>query len=447
MNSNNDVRFVHNLYGQSNERPKFSVDFLFMFIVVFLIVLIIWASFAEIDELAKGEGKVIPSSKIQTIQSLDGGLIEEILVKSGEEVKKGQPLIKIDTTRFQASLEESQESYNQWLAMRERLQVESNINLDKEVPELKFSDEVKKIAKDYIESENVLFKNRIKELKSSVNVLDSQKRQKKQELKEIEEEIRQLDTKIKLVKIQRNTIKKLVQTGIKSKVDLITIEKEYQQFIGDLKAAELSIPRTNYAITEIENKREEKITQFKTAASKELQRIEVEINKAQARLVSETDKVDKTVIKSSVDGIVKEIYMNTLGGVVQSGMNLLDIIPNSDTLLIEAKIDPKDIAFINPLQRAIVKVSAYDFTIYGGLEGQIVEISADSIIDKDSKDAKSYYKVIIKTEKNYLEKNGVKLPIIPGMIATVDIITGKKTIMDYILKPILKIKQNSLHEK
>lgn len=445
--NNSDINFVHNLYGQSNQKPKFSIDFLFIFIIVFLVVVIIWASFAEIDELAKGEGKVIPSSKIQTIQSLDGGLIEEILVRSGEEVKKGQPLIKIDTTRFQASLEESQESYNQWLAMRERLLLEANININEKIPELIFSKKIFLVAKNYVESEKSLYRNRIKELKSSINVLDSQIRQKRQELKEKDEEIRQLDTKIKLVKLQRNTIKRLVQTGIKSKVDLITIEKEYQQLIGDLKATELSIPRINYAITEIENKREEKVTQFKSEASKELQKIEVEINKAEARLVSETDKVAKTVIKSSVDGIVKEIYMNTLGGVVKSGMSLLDIIPNSDNLLVEAKIDPKDIAFINPLQKAIVKVSAYDFTIYGGLEGQIVEISADSIIDKDSKEGKSYYKVIIKTQKNYLEKNGVKLPIIPGMIASVDIITGKKTIMDYILKPILKIKQNSLHEK
>ncbi len=152
-------------------------------------------------------------------------------------------------------------------------------------------------------------------------------------------------------------------------------------------------------------------------------------------------------MKSPVDGIIKEIYVNTIGGVVQPGQELIDIVPDSEILLVEAKIDPRDIAFINPKQKAIVKITAYDFSIYGGLEGQIVEISADSIIDKDSKDGKSYYKVVVKTKQNYLEKDGEKLPIIPGMVASVDIVTGEKSIMDFILKPILKIKQNSLHER
>ncbi len=447
MKKDNDVNFVHNLYGQANEESAFRIDFLFIFILTFAAAVIIWASIAQIDELTKGEGKVIPSSKIQTIQSLDGGLVEEILIKSGDQVKKGQPLMKIDTTRFLASLEENQESYNQWLAMKVRLEVESQINIDKKIPALVFPDEIKKISKDYIKSETFLFINRVSELKSSVNVLDSQLNQKLQELKEIEQEIEKYNTRLKLVKIERKTIKDLVKTGVKSKVELIAIEKEYQQIVGDLKSAELSIPRSKYAINEIRNRRIEKITQFKAEASKELQRISVEIKKAEARMVSDTDKIDKTVIKSSVDGIVKEIYMNTIGGVVQAGASLMDIIPNSDNLLVEAKIDPKDIAFISPSQKAIVKITAYDFSIYGGLEGKIVEISADSIIDKDSKDGKSYYKIIVQTNKNYLEKNGNKLPIIPGMIASVDVITGKKTIMDYILKPILKIKQNSLHEK
>jgi len=443
----NDVNFVHNLYGQVNEKPRLKIDILFGFIIVLLVFVILWASFTEIDELAKGDGKVIPSSKIQSIQSLDGGLIEEILVKTGERVLKDQALMKIDTTRFQASLEENKESYNQWLAMRVRLEIEANLDLNSEIPSLVFSNKIKEISKEYVKSEENLFKNRVAQLKNTLEVFDSQIKQKEQELTEIEEKMKQLDVKLKLVKVERETIKNMVQSGLKSKVDLITIEKEYQQLIGDITSSSLSIPRSNYAIKESKNKRAEKISEFKTDASKELQRISVEIKKSEARMVSDTDKIEKTVIKSSVDGIVKEIYMNTIGGVVKSGISLMDIIPESDNLLVEAKIDPKDIAFINPSQHVIVKITAYDFSIYGGLKGEIVEISADSIVDKESKDQKSFYKVVVKTNKNYLEKNGVKLPIIPGMIASVDIVTGKKSIMDFILKPILKIKQNSLHEK
>ena len=201
------------------------------------------------------------------------------------------------------------------------------------------------------------------------------------------------------------------------------------------------------SIEEAKNRITEKSKIFRSEASNELQKINTEIKKYESKLVSEEDKLDKTVLHSPVDGIVKQININTVGGVVKSGMELKEIVPQSDILLIEAKIDPKDIAFINPKQKAIVKITAYDFSIYGGLDGKIIEISADSIVDKDDKNKKSYYKVVIKTNRNYLEKNGQRLPIIPGMITSVDIVTGKKSILDFILKPILKTKQNALHER
>ncbi|QKF83218.1 HlyD family type I secretion periplasmic adaptor subunit [Halarcobacter ebronensis] len=442
-----DVNFVHSLFGQANDSPKHKIDLVFFTIVAFFVFVIIWANFAKIDELARGEGKVIPTNKIQSIQSFDGGEIEEILVKNGEHVKIGQPLVKIDTTRFQASLEENQEGISQWMAMLERLKIESNIDIDKPIPEIEYTDDVKKIAGEYIESEKLLFKNRAQELKSSVQVLNSQLKQKEQELQEIKAKKVQIEKNLELLQLQRKTIKSLVEKGVKSKVDLISIEREYQQLKGDLESTELSIPRSQFAIKEAENKIFEKIRGFRTEASQEYQKILVELNKAQARRISDDDKVSKTVIKSPVDGIIKEIYVNTIGGVVKSGQDLIDIVPNSEVLLVEAKIDPRDIAFINPKQKAIVKITAYDYSIYGGLEGQIVEISADSIIDKDSKEGKSYYKVVVKTKRNYLLKDGEKLPIIPGMIAQVEIVTGEKSIMDFVLKPILKIKQNSLHER
>lgn len=410
--NNNDVKFVHNLYGQSKERPELKIDLMFVFITVFVSICIIWATIAEVDELTRGEGKVIPSSKIQSIQSLDGGLIEEILVKTGDMVKEGQPLIKIDTTRFQATLEENQESYNQWKAMKVRLEVEADLDLSKPIPKLNFSDDVKNVASNYIKSQEQFYENRIEQLKISLEVFDSQIKQKRQELAETNSKIQQAKTKLNLVKIERETIANLVKSSAKSKVDLITIEKEYQSLKGDIENFELAIPKINYEINEAENKKLEKIREFRTEASTELQKISVEIKKVEARLVSDTDKIEKTVIKSSVNGTVKEIYMNTIGGVVKSGVPLMDIIPESDNLLVEAKIDPKDIAFINPSQDVLIKLTAYDFTIYGGLHGKIVEISADSIVDQESKDGKSYYKVVVQTDKSYLEKDGRKLPII-----------------------------------
>lgn len=442
-----DLEFIYSSYASANEKPSRFANLTFIFIVAFFTIIIIWAAFAKVDELARGNGKVIPSDKIQRIQSLDGGIISEILVKEGETVKKDTPLMKIDTTRFQATLEESKQEYISLLAVRERLEAESSIDIEKEVPILVFPKEVIEDRSRYDKLEQRLLKNRFEELKSSIDVLKTQLGQKKQELREIENSIKNLKKSFALIKEQRVTIHKLVNRGVKSKYDLLNIEKEYTDVGSELETALLSVKRSELAIQEAQSRIEEKINSFRAEASNTLQETAGLINKFEARLVGDKDKVAKTTIISPVDGIVKQLYFNTIGGVVQSGIDLVEIVPQSDVLLVEAKIDPKDIAFINPSQKAIVKITAYDFSIYGGLDAKIVEISADSIIDKESKDGKSYYRVIVKTEKNYLERNGQRLPIIPGMIASVDIITGKKTILDFVLKPILKVKQNALHER
>ena len=444
---NEDLEFIYTSYSNANENPSKISNIVFLFIISFFTIAIVWAAFAEIDELARGNGKVIPTDKIQKVQSLDGGIISEILVKEGQIVKKGTSLMKIDTTRFQASLEESKQEYLSLLAIKERLKVEASIDINKNLPELVFPEEVMKDSSRYDILENSLLVNRVNELKSSVNVLETQVGQKEQELKEIQNTIKNLSKSFKLMKEQRITIQQLVNRGVKSRYDLLDSEKEYTKVAGDLEAALLSVKRSELAISEAKNRIAEKINSFKAEASKLLQNTASEINKFEAKLVGDKDRVAKTTIISPVDGVVKQLYYNTIGGVIQPGVDLIEIVPESDILVVEAKIDPKDIAFINPSQKAIVKITAYDFSIYGGLEGKIIEISADSIIDKESKEGKSYYRVLVKTNKNYLERNGNKLPIIPGMVATVDIITGKKTILDFILKPILKVKQDSLHER
>lgn len=442
-----DVDFVYTSYNYANSKPSKFSNILFLLIILLFSSFIAWASLAQIDELARGNGKVIPSDKIQKVQSYDGGVISEILIKEGQLIKKGDPILKIDTTRFQASLEESIQSYLSLLAVRVRLREEANIDIEKKLPKLKFSKKVLEDGDDYAKTENRLFQRRFQELISSVNVLKNQLEQKKQELKEVKTTIKNLKKTFRLIQEQKRNTRKLANKGVKSKYDLLDVEKEYTKTRGDLESALLSIPRSELAIEEVNHRINERINTFKSEAADLLQKTLIEVNKFEAKLVSDNDKVEKTVLISPVDGFVKQLYFNSIGGVVQSGTDLVEIVPNSSNLLVEAKIDPKDIAFINPSQKAIVKITAYDFSIYGGLEAKITEISADSIIDKESKEGKSYYRVIVKTDKNYLERNGRKLPIIPGMVATVDIITGKKTILDFIMKPILKVKQDSLHER
>jgi len=442
-----DLDFIYPYYSNANAKPSTSLALVAYIIIMIFASLITWAYFAQIDELARGSGKVIPTDKVQTIQSLDGGIISDINIKEGDIVEKNQPLMKIDTTRFQASLEENKQEYLALLAVKSRLEKEAEINIYSSIPTLKFRNEVINDESRYDKNEKLLFVNRVKELKSTIMVLSTQKKQKQQELKEIRSTIDKLRKSLNFIEEQRSTLRRLVQNGIRSKYDLIEIEKEYSQTKGDLRTAELSISRAEFSITEVDNRISEQINKFRSEASNELQKTLGLINKFEARLVGDQDKVEKTTILSPVNGIIKQINYNTIGGVVQSGADLIEIVPSSEALVVEAKIDPKDIAFINPSQKAIIKITAYDFSIYGALEGEIIEISADTIVDKESKDGKSYYRVLVKTDKNFLEKNEKEYPIIPGMIATVDIVTGKKTILDFILKPILKVKQDSMHER
>ncbi len=445
--ANSDLKFIKPLYGIANENTSFKVDYLFASIILFVLSLGIWASIAQVDELTRGDGKVIPSSKIQKVQYFDNGIVTAILKKEGEHVTKGEALMRIDTTRFQASYEETQENILSLRVAEKRLEKELITNYKGSLPKLKFSKSLNNIAKEYILSQKSIYKNKFYERRNSLKVIQLQLKQKKQELVEIQSKYSQLRKSKRLVTKQYRTIQKLVKSGSKSKIELLDKENELNTIDGEIDATKLSIPRSKLAIEEIKAHMEEKVQSYKSEISIELQKITSEIKTSEARLVTDTDKLAKTIIESPVNGIIKQININTIGGVIQSGVDLVEIVPDSDILLIEAKIDPKDIAFIHPELKGLVKLTAYDFSIYGGLEASIVEISVDSIKDTESKDGKSYYKIVVKTDQNYIEYAGKKLPIIPGMIASVDIVTGKKTIMDFILKPILKVREGALHER
>ena len=442
-----DIEFVDTLYGQANSRVNYYVYILLSTIVVFFISALIWSFWAEIDELARGEGKVIPSEKLKVIQSLDGGVVDEILVKEGSLVRKGQALMKIDKTRFKAALDENINALEDLEATKTRLVAESKVDIFKKIKPLKFSKTLEKDYPEIVSLQRSLYISRFNELKSEVYTLQIQVDQKKQELVEIQNKEEQLKETLDLIKQELNTLEQLVAKKAKSNLELVTKKREFSGIKGDYNAAKLSIPRIRLSIKESRNKIDEKINTFKSEVAQELQEVTGKMKMYRSKIVSEEDKVDKTVIVSPVNGIIKQININTKGGVIRSGEDLIEIVPESEILQVEAKIDPKDIAFINPNQKAIVKITAYDFSIYGGLDASIVEISADSIKDEDSKEGRTYYKVIVQTEKNYLEKDGERLSIIPGMIASVDIVTGKKSILDYILKPLLKTKDSAMHER
>ncbi|MEA3373641.1 MAG: HlyD family type I secretion periplasmic adaptor subunit [Campylobacterota bacterium] len=433
-----DLAYMNSLSAAILQKaPVKSKQILWIMIVV-VVWLIVWASFAEVDELARGEGKVIPSKQIQIIQNLEGGIVSEILVDEGEKVDKGQILIKIDDTGFSSSFEENKLRYYELKAKSIRLEAESTGKkfrvdkaTEKEMPEL-------------IRHERTLYTIDQKKLEKKLKILKEQISQRKNELTEAKAKRDQLMHSYRLISKEVDMTKPLVRKGLVSEVEFLQLSRQASSMEGDLNAVTLSIPRIRSTIAEAEDKLAETRLEFQHDAKEELNKVTAEMSRIKESGTALEDRVKRTMVRSPVEGVVKQLLVNTVKGIVQPGMDIVEIVPIQDTLLIETKIKPSDIAYLFPGQKAIVKFTAYDFAIYGGLKGQVTYISSDTIVDEEGN---NFYLVRIKTDENHLEKNGEKNDILVGMVANVDIITGKKTVMDYLLKPILKAKDSALRER
>jgi len=372
-------------------------------ILIFLLCTALWATFATIDEISVAEGKIIPSSQNKIIQSLDGGIVEELLVHEGQTVEKGQTLVRLDMTRYAADYGQANEKYYALLALIARLQAETQ-NLDTIV----FPKQVQAFT-GLMARENKLFKTRKEALTADKAVLE-----KSYNLANHEVEIMQ----------------PLVDKGYASKVELIRAQREANDIKGKIQQLQ---------------------SQFQEKAQEDLNSHSAELSSIIETLAALRDKMEDTVIISPVKGIIKKINISTIGGVVSSGMDIMEIVPLEDNLRFEAKIKPADIAFIHPGQPASIKLTAYDFTVYGALYGKVDSVSADAIEDEKARPIAGapevYYRVIISGQNNYLGSAKHKLLIIPGMTGTAHIVTGQKTILTYLLKPFIKAKQEALRER
>lgn len=407
---------------------------------LFVVVMLVWANFASLDEVTRGVGKTIPSGQVQVVQNLEGGILAEILVAEGQQVEKDQVLLQLDELRFASSFKETKLKYYELLANTARLEAEvSGASLA--IPE-----EVLKNAPQIANNARQLFASRQNEIKSNTDILADQVRQKQQEIVEIQSKTEQLARSYKLLQDEVKMSEPLVADGAMSQVELLRLQRAANDLKGDLNSANLAVPRLRSSLDEARNKLEEIKIRYKTEALKQLNEAKAELDRTSESANALADRVNRTRVLSPVRGTVKRIKVNTVGGVIQPGMDLLEIVPLEDQLLIEAKIRPADIAFLRPGQQAMVKLTAYDFSIYGGLRAQLEHISADSI-PSEEKDGESYYLIRLRTDKNYLEKNGERLDIIAGMTAEVDILTGKKTVLDYLLKPILKARDKAFTER
>ncbi|WP_395020043.1 HlyD family type I secretion periplasmic adaptor subunit [Dongia sp.] len=404
---------------------------------------LVWSYFASLDQITRGEGKVIPSSQTQIMQSLDGGTLQEMRVREGDVVEKDQVLLVIDNSTAIHSLAELKQRYYIASAAIARLQAE--IAGKSEPAEIDFPDDVEKDAPDKIAQEQSQFVIRQNQLSAQLTTLRDQIEQRKQDINAINTKISSAAAGLDVAEQQVAILGPAVAAGAASKVDLLKAKQEAQNYRSELNNARASLPSAKSALQESQSKLSEAVATFKAESAGELAKQQSDLASVRESMKEASAKVGRTELRSPVKGTVKEIKARTLGGVIQPAQDIMEIVPIEDNLLIEAQIRPQDRGFIAPNQKAKVKITAYDYSIYGGLDATLEQISADAI---ENEKKELFFRVRLRTDKNFLVgKQGEQLPIIPGMTATVDILTGNKTVLEYLLKPILKARDTALTER
>lgn len=404
--------------------------------VLVVISLVTWAYFAWIDEVVRGEGKVVPSSQIQVIQSLDGGVVEQILVRPGELVEEGDVLLRIDPTRYSSSLGESQAETLSLTAKAARLEA-----IATGTP-LNMPEEVTLKAPELAEMEMRVWEARSNELRSNLVVAQEQINQRRQELRETQANRDQAASSCGLTSQELNMTRPLLKSGAVSEVDILRLQRDVARYCGEQRAAAAQIDRIQSSIQEAEERLEETEIKFRNEARTELSDVRAKLSTLKESERALQDRVSLAEIRSPVRGTVKSLFSNTVGGVVQPGKDILEIVPIDDTLLLEVRINPRDIGFLRPGQIANVKFTAYDFVVYGGLEGVLEQLSADTITNEKGE---SFYIAKVRTEDTFVGEDN--RPILPGMIADVHVLTGKRTVLQYLLKPILRARENAFTER
>ncbi|MCG2634227.1 MAG: HlyD family type I secretion periplasmic adaptor subunit [Gammaproteobacteria bacterium] len=407
-------------------------------VALFVVVALVWASVATLDEVTRAEGQVIPSSQIQVVQNLEGGIVKELLIREGDVVEKGQILLRIDDTRFSSSFREGRVRVAALEAKIARLNAEVE-QIDFEVPEV-----VTETDPQIAENERSLYARRQQELNSALAILERQVDQRRQELVESRSRREQLGRSYELLQDELRRTAPLVSEGVVSEVELLRLKRTVNDTRGDLDSVRLSLPRLNAAYKEAQSKVREYRLRFVAEAQAELNEAKNELSALSETSLAMEDRVARTLVRSPVRGTIKQLKVNTVGGVIQPGMDLVEIVPLEDTLLIEARVRPSDIAFLRPQQAAVVKLTAYDYAIYGGLDARLEQISADTIVDEKDD---HYFQIRVRTVDNHLGDDDNPLPIISGMTATVDILTGKKTVLSYLMKPLLRARERAMRER
>ncbi len=434
-----DIKFMNSLNSAVLASNPIRPRILLLVIIIIVLVLIVWAGFAEIDERTRGVGRIIPSQQIQVVQNLEGGIIKDILVAEGDFVQQGQILVTIDDTGPGSRFAESMSVMSELVIRSRRLRSEAGVEPFTTEPNA--SDK----KKELYEKERRLFESNMRRKESELAVLEQRLKQRQIEMAEARINIRTLQSSIGMINREIELTEPLYRKRLVSELEFIQLRQKALGKQQELESARKLVETLTSRIAEAQNLIDEVEDKHRGEAQAEFNKVMAEIERMATTQVAMEDRMERTKVRSPVDGTVKQLMVNTVGGVVQPGMDIVEIVPNEKGLLVEAKIKPSDIAFISPGLKAIVKLTAYDFAIYGGLDGTVRHISADTISSDDRRE--EFYLVRVETEKDNLGSEEDEKKTMVGMTAQVDIITGKKTVLQYLMKPILRAKYNALRER
>ncbi|MBA1264155.1 HlyD family type I secretion periplasmic adaptor subunit [Pseudomonas stutzeri] len=406
-------------------------------IALTFVLLLLWSAFASVDEVSRGEGKIIPSRQLQIVQSVDGGVVEEVFVEEGDAVRKDDLLVRIDPTRFVASYQEGSVRAFALGVKVERLQA----LIDDKPYQPLTPEDMSATQAQVIAREHNYYQESLKELGQRLSIAREQRTQRQQELNEVKARLRAAEQAWQMSSQELRVTRPLLNSGAVSEMDILRLERDQASADGERRQAAARARQIEASIQEADARLSEVELTARNQWRAELSEASAQLNSLDKNVDGLADRVKFSEIRSPVNGTVQRVLFNTIGGVVQPGHAVIEVVPNDDRLLVEAKISPKDIAFLRPGLPATIKLHAYDFSIYGGIEATLQHISADTITDE--RDNTFYLVRAVTTDSDFARR----LSVIPGMTAQLDIMTGKKSILSYLLKPVLRAKANALSER
>lgn len=400
---------------------------------------LIWAGTASLDRVTRGIGRVAPSNQLQEVQYLEGGIVEEILVRAGDEVEAGQVLVRLDPTQLSVEFRQGKDSYNMLAARIARLQAEAGRTA------LSFPPELSAGAPQIAANERALHAARKAELAVAINVETAKLEQRRQSHEDARVALAVARQSLALAKEESEMLAPLVEKGIEPQIELLRARQRETAARGEVQRAEIAVARAELEVREAEGELDRVSKAFSASAVDDLNKAKAELADLIGELPALKDKVARTEVRAPVAGVVNRVLVSTVGGVVQPGQTIVEIVPSEDTLVVEAQIKPADIGFLHVGQAAKVKLTAYDSAVYGSMDGRIETISPDVIQDEDT--GERHYLITVRTDKPTLASNKGELQILAGMAAEVDILNGKRTVLSYLMTPLSRVQKNALREQ